>query len=140
MRNKSTLEKQEYVLDSIYWFTLVFLLYRNLFFCPVFTLDYTRSTILLVCTAIFNFAVGILLTYKRRRNYVSIFCNAVLSISSYFIISFWNITRTALTIAATTVKLKINFCRLINLRTNKNSGKALHCENFTNKPCRSCYL
>lgn len=93
MRNKNTLGKLEYVWDSVYWSALVFLLYRSTIFCPVFTLDYTLSTIILASTIIVGAIAGILLTYKRRRNYASIFCNLALSVAPYYIVSFWNITQ-----------------------------------------------
>ena len=93
MRNKNTLGKLEYVWDSVYWSALIFLLYRSTIFCPILALDYTLSTVILAITVITGAITGILLTYKRRRNYASIFCNLALSIAPYYIVSFWNITQ-----------------------------------------------
>ena len=93
MRNKNTLRRLDYIWDNIYWSALMFLLYRSTIFCPVFTLDYTLSTVVLVSTVIIGAVAGILLTYKRRRNYTSIFCNLTLSIAPYYIVSFWDVTR-----------------------------------------------
>lgn len=99
MRNRNTLHGLEFVCDSIYWSALFFLFYHTICFRPVFALDYALSTIILIGTALIGTIGGILLTYKQRRNYVSIFCNTVLSFGPYCIMSFWHLKHTSLVIA-----------------------------------------
>lgn len=140
MRNKNTLRKLEYVCDSIYWTALIFLLYRISVFCPVFTLSYTQSAVVLAGSTLAGFIVGILLTYKRRRNYVSIFCNLTLSIAPYYLVSFWSITRKALIISAcVAIVVLLMYCSMVFFSyiccKKEASSKASGWQ-----WCRSCFL
>ncbi len=93
MRNANTMGQLEYVWENVYWSFLVFLLYRNILFLPVFTFDYRQSSLLLVSSVIFGASVGILLTHKHRRNHVSLVCNVILSYGIYHTVSLWFIDR-----------------------------------------------
>lgn len=114
MRSKNTMRKREYIWDSIYWTALVFLLYRDIFFYPVFALSDALSMVLLTASVIAGLVAGILVTCQRHRNYVSIFCNTILSFGPYFLVSFWNITRTPLILAgAAAVIAVLSYCGLL---------------------------
>jgi len=140
MRNKNTLQKLEYVWDSVYWSALIFLLYRNTIFCPVFNLDYTLSTIVLAGSVIGGAIVGILLTYKHRRNYASLFCNLALSVAPYYIVSFWNITRKVFLIAGCVLVISLILYCVIVLVSYICSRKDTSCKASGWQWCSSCFL
>lgn len=93
MRNVNTMGQLEYVWENVYWSFLIFLLYRNLLFLPLFAFDYRQSSLLLVSSVIFGVSVGVLLTHKHRRNHVSLVCNVILSYGIYYTVSLWFIDR-----------------------------------------------
>lgn len=93
MRNVNTMGQLEYVWENVYWSFLIFLLYRNLLFIPLFTFDYRQSSLLLVSSIIFALSIGILLTHKHRRNHVSLVCNVILSYGIYHTVSLWFMDR-----------------------------------------------
>lgn len=114
MRNVNTMGQLEYVWENVYWSFLVFLLYRNLLFLPLFTFDYRQSSLLLVSSVIFGVSVGILLTYKHRRNHVSLVCNVILSYGVYYILSLWFVDRSLLVYFATiAVVLAASYAALV---------------------------
>lgn len=95
MRNANTMGQLEYVWENVYWSFLVFLLYRNILFLPVFTFDYRQSSLLLVSSVIFGASVGILLTHKHRRNHVISILHLMAVLSKYLLTTrpnFRNIT------------------------------------------------
>lgn len=96
MRNVNTMGQFEYVWENVYWSFLVFLLYRNFLFLPLFTFDYRQSSLLLVSSIIFGLSVGILLTHKHRRNHVSLVSNVILAYGIYYTLSLWFIDRSLL--------------------------------------------
>ncbi|MBE6995353.1 MAG: hypothetical protein E7429_01270 [Ruminococcaceae bacterium] len=96
MRNANTMSRTEYVWKNLYWVTLVFLLYRNTLFRPLFTFDRRQSLLLLAGSVILGASIGILLTYKRRRNYVNLLCNILLSYGIYYTASLWFVDHTRL--------------------------------------------
>lgn len=98
MKNKNTLEASEYISKHFYWTMLLYLLYRNWLFCPVFELSVLWSTVLMLVTVAIGTVAGILLTLRCRRNYLSMACNVILSFGPYFLFSFWNVSRTRVVI------------------------------------------
>lgn len=140
MRNKNTLQKLEYVWGSVYWSALIFLLYRSTIFCPVFNLDYTLSTIVLAGSVIGGAIAGILLTYKRRRNYASLFCNLALSIAPYYIVSFWNITRHVFIISGCVSAISLILYCVIVLVSYVCSRKDKSCKASGWQWVSSCFL
>ena len=126
MRSKNTMKKSEYIWDNLYWTTLVFFSYRNLCFCPVFRLNYTLSTILFAATLVAGTTAGVLLTYKHRRNYTNLFCNIALSLAPYHIISYWNITPTALTVTGCVTAAAICAYTLLILRNYRRRKQNSH--------------
>lgn len=107
MRNVNTMGQLEYVWENVYWSFLIFLLYRNLLFLPLFVFDYRQSSLLLVSSVIFGVSVGILLTHKHRRNHISLVCNVILAYGIFYTLSLWFVDRSLLvnliTIAAVLV-------------------------------------
>ena len=107
MRNKNTLSRSKYLWENLYWTVMMFLLYRSTIFCPVFGFSYKASLLILSGIVIINLGVSIFITYRRRRNYISVLCNQFLSYGCYFMLSLWainknsfiNITLIALTLA-----------------------------------------
>lgn len=93
MRNKNTMGDWEYIWENLSWAVILFFLYRGIFFCPVFGWSYKLSLFFLAGVVMAGIGVGLILTWKRRRNYISLFTNIVSSYGIYFMISFWNINR-----------------------------------------------
>lgn len=114
MRNMNTMGQLEYVWENVYWSFLIFLLYRNLLFLPLFAFDYRQSSLLLVSSVVFGVSVGVLLTHKHRRNHVSLACNVILSYGVYYILSLWFIDRSLLVyFAATAAVLAAGYAALV---------------------------
>ncbi len=68
MRNKNTQGKVEYLLETLLWTLLALWYYRNVLFSTVPGVGYDGSVRLLYLLAAGGAALGILLTFRRRRN------------------------------------------------------------------------
>lgn len=99
MRNRNVFGHLEYVWNNFYLSVLLFVLYRNILFCPVFGLSYTASMVILALSVTLNMVLGVFLTLRRRRNCTSLLCNLALSYGVYFIVSFWSGLRSKFLVA-----------------------------------------
>ncbi|MBR3974219.1 MAG: hypothetical protein IKJ99_09770 [Oscillospiraceae bacterium] len=93
MRNKNAMGKMEYIWQNIYWTFLALLLYTNFLFVPVFAFNLPRSLQLLTGCVVLGMCVGILLTLRRRRNYLTVACNLLLAYGIYHSAALWFIDR-----------------------------------------------
>jgi len=99
MRHKNTLSPLKYSLGSLYWLSLLLLLYGNTLFCSLPGMNHAASFRILAGSVIVGGIFSFLLTYKRKRNYLSIVCTLSLAFGPYFLVSFWNINRKPLILA-----------------------------------------
>ena len=93
MRNKNTQGKVEYLLETLLWTLLALWYYRNVLFSTVPGVGYDGSVRLLYLLAAGGAALGILLTFRRRRNWLSVLTGALCSLGTYFVLSFWQTSR-----------------------------------------------
>ena len=135
MRNKNTLSRSKYLWENLYWTVMTFLLYRPTIFCPVLGFSYKASLFILAGIVIINLGVSIFITYRRRRNHISVLCNQFLAYGCYFMLSLWainrssfiNITLLALTLA-TAYSLLVLVCYCCDCMKSSivgNLGKCL---------------
>ena len=77
MRDISSMSKWSYVFDNVFWGLLAVFWYKRVLFTNVFDYDDDISKWVLYLTVFGFIAVGILLTYKHRRNNVNVFINVI---------------------------------------------------------------
>lgn len=75
MRDINSMSKWSYVFDNVFWGLLAFFWYKRVLFTNVFDYDDDISKWVLYLTVFGFIVVGILLTYKHRRNNVNVFIN-----------------------------------------------------------------
>lgn len=65
--------------------------FRSLMFRSVKSLSLTQSKILLWLLTIVAISIGFILTFKNRRNYVSIVINLAIPYEAYILYTYWNV-------------------------------------------------
>lgn len=91
MRNRNTMKPFSYIGAHLVWGTMFFIWYKSLLFANLFHYWYRESLIALAVMVAVSSALGILVTMKRRRNYVSVAVNLSIGFGSYFILSLWEV-------------------------------------------------
>jgi len=89
MRNRNTRGMIEYLLESVYWNLIVLWCYRYTLFAVVPGLGYDRSVLVLNALVALGVASGFLMTFRHRRNGMSIFVSIACTFGTYFMLSFW---------------------------------------------------
>lgn len=89
MRNRNTKDLLEYLLSGVYWNLIVMWVYRHVLFAVVPGLSYDKSVLVLKALVALNVSTGFLLTFRNRRNGLSILASIGLGFGTYFILSFW---------------------------------------------------
>lgn len=90
MRSKNTMGKLEYLMDNLYWFLLGLFWYRSTLFCRIPGVPMTKSFWILMGFGLGCMAVGTALTWKRRRNYLSILVNVLVPFEIYSLLTLHN--------------------------------------------------
>ena len=88
MTDNNSMEKIEYILSNIFWSFITMIWYRSLLFIPLN--DYTVGTSkkvlwTLIATMVL---IGMLITFKKRRNYLSLVINILFPFEIYAIASY----------------------------------------------------
>lgn len=86
MTNKNTRSKGEYALDHILWGLISWLWFTKSLFRNIEGLSYDRSRLVLLGTLTASILLGLAVTWKRRRNNLSLFVNLVLPYEIYTLI------------------------------------------------------
>ena len=94
MTDNNSMGKIEYILSNIFWSFITMIWYRSLLFIPLN--DYTVGTSkkvlwILIATMVL---IGMLITFKKRRNYLSLVINILFPFEVYAITSYWNFFNT----------------------------------------------
>ena len=77
MTNKNTRSKGEYALDHILWGLISWLWFTKSLFRNIEGLSYDRSRLILLGALTASILLGLAVTWKRRRNNLSLFVNLV---------------------------------------------------------------
>ena len=77
MRDINTMSKWAYIFENAFWSILAVFWYKRVLFTNIFDYDDDTSKWILYLTVGVLVIIGILLTYKRRRNCVNVFINVV---------------------------------------------------------------
>lgn len=93
MRNRNTMFRFVYILETIFWAALSLLAYRVILFYPVFGWSAGWSTLFMICVVAAALTVGVAMTIRKRRNFGSIFTNVVWAWSIYYGIALWPVNR-----------------------------------------------
>lgn len=93
MRNRNTRGMIEYLLESVYWHLIALWCYRHTLFAVVPDLGYDRSVLVLNALVALGVSSGFLLTFRNRRNGMSIFVSIACAFGTYFMLSFWQTDR-----------------------------------------------
>ena len=88
MRNKNTMSLSGYIVDHILWGCVCLVWYKNILFRCVKGMDYHSSMRMLVFFLLVLVFAGIALTYRKRRNTVSVFINISCGFSLYTFIAY----------------------------------------------------
>lgn len=83
MRDRSTMTKGEYLWENLIWGWVFIWLYNCIFFQEIPLYGYETSKFLLWSNFILNWVFGIILTYKKRRNSISVTINSTIPIALY---------------------------------------------------------
>lgn len=83
MRSRNIMEKPEYLMENLYWFLLAMFWYHSVLFCPLPGMPRVQSQWILWGAGLGLVGVGTALTWKRRRNYLSILVNVLLPFELY---------------------------------------------------------
>lgn len=89
MRNYNSMDKAEYVLTSLFYYVISMLWYRILLFISLQGYTAKQSRLILWITAAVFVTLGIICTFNKRRNNVSLFVNILLPCEIYAIVSYW---------------------------------------------------
>ena len=88
-RTSNRLSKGEFILYSIQWSIIAMIWYRAVFFRTIHGLSYTASKLILWVFVLTLIAMGMVTSWKRWRNAVSVLTVIVLPFSLYTIITYW---------------------------------------------------
>lgn len=89
MRNKNHKKIVGYLLENVYWNLWALWCYRNLLYSTVPGLTGIQSVLLLNALVAAGVCTGFLLTFRNRRNGLSIFVGAVYPFAIYYMLSLW---------------------------------------------------
>jgi len=90
MTNRNTMSKGRFLLSHAIWWPISLFLFRYFVFIPLEGRTEADSFELLRSAVAFAVCAGIFLTFKRRRNYLSVAINVLLPYEIYTLIACWN--------------------------------------------------
>jgi len=91
MNNINTMTLKEYIFEHLYWGIISMIWYRCLMFRSINTVSTTWSKTILWTLVILLSLIGILITYKRRRNHLSMVVNLIVPYEIYTLCAYQNI-------------------------------------------------
>lgn len=83
MRNRNTMAKRSYLYENLYWALLGMAGYRSILFAPLPGVSVRWSKLALWAVVLGLVALGVLLTWNRRRNDLSVSVNVLLPYELY---------------------------------------------------------
>ncbi len=121
MRDGNTMSKPGYIFEHVFWGALMIILYKILCFRCVPDLTYRTSKLLLWGLVLVFSAVGIALTWGRRRNNLSLYANIALPFETYTVISYWpNMKRAIAAAVAVAGTVILVYCLMVMCRKIEN--------------------
>ncbi len=121
MKNKNTMSLRRFVWENIYWGIILMIWYQNLMFVCFPDLTYNESKILSWVMLFASALIGCILTFKKRRNYISVLVNVLLALEIYSIFGYYRYFKTEILIlVAVTSVLIIIFAVLVFSTKIKN--------------------
>lgn len=112
MTNNNTMSKGEYVFDHIFWGIISMIWFNNVLFRNIERLTFVQSRLFLWLSVIISIAAGVTLTWKKRRNKLSLFVNIVMPYELYSFIAYRN-TAPILAWSGLAVSLLLSFSYVI---------------------------
>lgn len=88
--NKNTMGKFEYLFFNIFWAFIAFFWHRFLLFIPFDGSTVDKSKNILWALVLVMVLGGMVITFKNRRNCLSLFVNVIFPFEIYSIISYWH--------------------------------------------------
>ena len=128
MKRDNTLSIQGYIGAHLFWAFVSSFWYNRLYFRKLAPLTYNQSRGFLCVLLVLVCTVGIVVTYKRHRNYKSMILNLIMAYGLYAFATYSRIFPTKImwtliiSLSLTTIWIIILFCRKIN---NENKRKTI---------------
>ena len=114
MTNNNTMSKAGFVFEHIFWGIISMIWFNNILFRSIEGLTFDQSRLFLWLSLIISAMLGIVLTWKKRRNNLSLFVNIIMPYELYSIISYRNTAPALLwSLAAISLLLSIAYVVLI---------------------------
>lgn len=88
MTNRNTMEPLEYILDNFFWGILAMIWFRNIYFIRLPGLTLKWSKIILWVLVVGFMALGCAMTFRKRRNRLSLWVNLLLPYELYIVITY----------------------------------------------------
>lgn len=88
MNNNNTMSKGYYVFEHIFWSAIAMIWYRNLLFRSIGGMSYSSSRTVLWSVLLVAVVLGVLISWKRRRNNLSLFVNVATPFEIYTLITY----------------------------------------------------
>ena len=88
MKNRNTMKPREYILENLFWAVTAMIWYRNILFVALPRITVMWSKIILWAAVFIFVALGCLLTFKKRRNNVSMIVNVLLPYEVYTVLAY----------------------------------------------------
>lgn len=88
MNNNNTTTKGYYVFKHIFWSNIAMILYRNLLFRSIGGMSYSSSKTVLWSILLVAVVPGVLITWKHRRNNLSLLVNIAIPFEIYTLITY----------------------------------------------------
>lgn len=90
MTNNNTMSKGCYLFEHIFWGILTLIWFNNILFRNIEGLTYDQSRHFLWCTIILSLTVGAAITWKKRRNNLSLFVNVIIPYELYSLVAYYH--------------------------------------------------
>ena len=114
MSNNNTISKWGYIFDHIFWGVLSMVWFNNILFRNVDGLTFNQSRLFLLLALIVSATLGIVFTWEKRRNNLSLFVNIIMPYELYSFISYRHTAPVLMwSLAALSLLLSITYMVLI---------------------------
>ena len=88
MTNRNTMSKVEYLFEHFFWGIISLIWFNNILFRTIRGLTYAQSRHFLWFALILAITFGVLITWKKRRNNLSLFVNIIIPFELYSLMSY----------------------------------------------------
>lgn len=90
MTDNNTMGKIEYVFNNAFWIFVIMAWFRPLLFVPLDNLTVADSKKIMWALIVALVALGVLITFKKRRNYLSLTINILFPLEIYALVAYFN--------------------------------------------------